>query len=166
MKRTKVIALIACMMLVLAACGGGTDAGSNDDHAHTEGESDDHAHDGATFGEPGDPADADETIEIVAQDAPFRFEPEEIEVSAGDTIIFELVNEGEVQHELALLAEPTEEATSGHEHSADPNATPRVDPGGREQVVWTFGEPGEYVYECHVDGHHLTGMRGKITVSG
>lgn len=165
MRRKRIVAALACGLLLLAACGGGETDAAGGDHAHTS-DAEDDAHDDSAFGEPGDAGEADQTVEIVARDAPFRFEPGSVEVNAGDTVVFELVNEGDVEHELAILAAPTRQATSGHEHGSDPNATPRVDPGGSDQVVWTFTEPGEYVYECHVDGHHLAGMRGTITVSG
>lgn len=167
MKRRTIVVLLASFMLGLSACGGGaTGSGTATDHSHPTGAEEDHAHGEFAFGEPGDPAQASETIEIVAKDAPFRFEPEDVEIAAGETVLFELVNEGGVEHELALLAEPTQAATAGHEHSTDPNATPRVEPGGTAEIAWTFTEPGEYVYECHVDGHHLAGMRGTITVTG
>lgn len=164
MKRKRMVVALACGLMLLAACGGETGSAAGD-HSHSA-DTEEHDQDDSAFGEPGDPGEADQTFEIVAQDAPFRFEPESVEVDVGDTVVFELVNEGEVEHELSILATPTRAATSGHEHGNDPNATPRVEPGGSEQVVWTFTEPGEYVYECHVDGHHLAGMRGTITVSG
>lgn len=166
MKRSKLVCVMGAALLLLSACGAEEPRQAEGDHAHAPGTDDDHSHGELSFGEPGDPGEADTTIEIVAKDGPFRFEPDAVEVAAGDTVVFELVNDGGVEHELAILAAPTEEATSGHEHGNDPNATPRVDPGGSEQVVWTFTEPGEFVFECHVDAHHLAGMRGTITVSG
>lgn len=165
MERKRLVAVGACALLLLASCGGGGASDSGSGHVHEPG-TEDHEH-GVALGEPGDPAQADETIDVVASDGPFRFEPEAVAVAAGETIVFELVNEGEVEHEFTLVEEPTREATGGHEHGdADPNATPRVAPGDTAQVAWTFTEPGRFFYECHVDGHHLAGMRGTITVRG
>ncbi len=164
MERKRFAALVSCAVLLLAACGGGA-TGSGSDHDHDTGtEPHDHA---SLLGEPADPAQANQTIEVVATDAPFRFVPDAIAVGVGDTVVFELVNEGEVEHEFTLLAEPTQEATAGHEHgSAEPNATPRVEPGDSAQVAWKFTNAGRFVFECHVDAHHLAGMRGTITVRG
>ena len=153
MKRTKLVSVMGAALLLLSACGADDTSGGSDV-----------AGDGS-FGEPGDAAEADTTIEIIASDGPFRFEPDEVEVAAGDTVVFELLNVGGVEHELGILAEPTEGAMT-HDHSGDPSVTPRVEPGGTAEVVWTFTEPGEFVFECHVDAHHLAGMRGTITVSG
>ena len=165
MKPKLLIGAIACGLL-LAGCGGAGGPGAGNGHNHVS-EADDHRHHPGMsgLGEPGDPTSADQTIEIVAHDAPFRFDPEEITVEAGETVVFELVNEGSVEHEFVLAEEPTREPTEGHEHSGEPNATKRIQPGQSEQVAWKFTEAGEYVYECHVDAHHLTGMRGTITVS-
>lgn len=166
MKTKGAIGAVACGIL-LAACGGDGSTGSHAEHEHVAGadDHDEHGSGPSVLGEAGDPAEADRTIEIVASDAPFRFEPEEISVRVGETIVFELFNEGAVEHEFVLAEEPTQEATEGHEHSGEPNATERAEPGQSKQVAWRFTEPGDYVYECHVDAHHLTGMRGTITVS-
>lgn len=168
MKRSCLVA-VAWGFVLLSACGGGQPTDGTAEHSHAPGTEEHHDHGPGVFafGEPADPAQADQTIEIVASDAPFRFEPDDVKVAAGDTVLFELVNDGEVEHEFVLLEEPTQGVAGGHEHgAADPNATPRVEPGDSHQLAWMFTEPGRYVYECHVDAHHLTGMRGTVTVAG
>ena len=152
------------LLLALGACAAQEPAGSagTPDDGHT-----DHTHGAAfAFGEPADGTLIDGTIQVTAADGPFRFEPDSIEVEVGEIIEFEFVNEGGAIHEFVLLEEATEDAAAGaHEHMTDPNATSRLDPGESDTVAWKFTTPGEFVYECHVDAHHLAGMRGTITVS-
>ena len=159
-------AVVVCgLLLALSACAAEDPAGSagTPDDGHT-----DHTHGSATFafGEPADGTLIDRTIQVTASDGPFRFDPDAIEVELGEIIEFEFVNEGGAMHEFVLLEEATEDAAaSAHEHTTDPNATARLETGESDTVAWKFTTAGEFVYECHVDAHHLTGMRGTITVS-
>lgn len=158
--------VVACgLALALSACAAEDPAGSagTADDGHTG-----HSHDEPTFafGEPADGTLIDRTIEVTASDGPFRFEPDSLEVEVGEIVEFEFANEGGTTHEFVLLEDATDDAAAGaHEHSTDPNATARLEPGGSDSVAWKFTTPGEFVYECHVDAHHLTGMRGTITVT-
>lgn len=54
----------------------------------------------AEIGEPGDPAVASETVEIVMHDN--YFEPESVSVKAGETVRFVVTNEGGLLHEFNL----------------------------------------------------------------
>jgi uncharacterized cupredoxin-like copper-binding protein len=54
----------------------------------------------AEIGQPGDPAEATETVEIVMNDN--YFEPESIDVKAGSTVRFVVTNEGGLLHEFNL----------------------------------------------------------------
>ena len=154
-------ALLVAVVLFAPGCGGGSDsAGGGHDHA---GE-DDHAHDPAeySFGEPADPGDADRTITVTGTDE-LRFEPDELEIEAGETVAFEFVNAGDMPHEFVL----GDAASLGeHVHGGDqPNGTGEVPGGGSATIAWTFGEAGTLAYECHVDQHHEAGMRGSISVN-
>lgn len=153
---------VAALFLVAPACGGGdaTEAGGGAQH-HAADSGDHSGSSGFAFGEPADPADADRTIKVAGTDE-LRFEPEEIEIEAGETVAFEFENAGDMPHEFVLGDEAT---LSEHVHGGDqPNGTGEVPGGGTETIAWTFTEPGELSYECHVDNHHEAGMRGTITV--
>ncbi|MCE3249072.1 MAG: copper-binding protein [Geminicoccaceae bacterium] len=52
------------------------------------------------FGSAGDPASATRTVELVMKDN--YFEPEAVEVQAGETVRFALTNEGELLHQFTL----------------------------------------------------------------
>src|SRR3546814_5289579 len=81
----------------------GEQAGSGHGHAGT-----------LAFGEPGKASEASRTIEIVMGDN--YFEPENLEIRAGETVRFVLKNEGEFLHEFnlgtaAMHAEPDRKST-------------------------------------------------------
>lgn len=158
---------VAAVVLLAPACGGGDETrasgGHEGDHAA---DSDDH-HDssnsgsGFTFGEPADPSDADRTIEVSGTDE-LKFQPDGLEIEAGETIAFEFKNAGDMPHEFVVGDKASLEA---HAHGGEqPNGTGEVPGGGTETIAWTFSEAGELAYECHVDNHHEAGMRGTITV--
>lgn len=126
----------------------------------------DHA---AALGQPGDPAEAARTVDILMSDA-MRFTPASVKVKKGETIRFRVKNEGTLKHELVLgtLAELKEHAKimarfPEMEHD-DPNAV-TVEPGKTGELVWHFSKAGSFDFACLVPGHFEAGMRGKIAVS-
>jgi uncharacterized cupredoxin-like copper-binding protein len=156
--------VFVAVLLLGTACGGdgGTSAGGGHD-GHAAGEKDTASKDGGfAFGEPADAADADRTITVTGTDE-LKFEPDELEIEAGETIAFEFKNSGDLAHEFVF---GDEDALGGHAHGGDqPYGTGEVPGGGTKTIVWTFDEAGELSYECHVDDHHEAGMRGTITVN-
>lgn len=167
------LAMFLAMALILGACsqqenpaieGPGTD----DQGAQTG----DSAEEAVNFGEAGDPADADRTIEIEMLDS-LQFEPETVDVQAGETITFALTNSGKIVHEFLIGDEQYQEehaeemaemngGTVGHEDR--PNGI-EVEPGETGELTWTFTEEGELLYGCHEPGHYQGGMVGTINVS-
>ena len=116
---------------------------------------------GSVSGEAGDPADVDEIIEISTSDQ-LRFEPEAIEVDAGQTIEFRVTNAATGEHEFVLG--PGHAHEPGMVHS-DPSSTGVIAPGKMASVYWTFPEAGTVTFACYVAGHNEQGMTGTITVS-
>jgi plastocyanin len=112
---------------VLAACGGGDDAGSTD---------------GATGG-----ATSDGVVSVEAGD--LYFDPETISVEAG-TVEFELVNTGQVEHDLVIEEAGDTEVVHA---AAGETATGSIDL-----------EPGTYTYYCGIPGHR-SAMEGTLEVS-
>lgn len=116
---------------------------------------------GTVPGEAGDPAAVDEVVEISTTDQ-LRFEPDSIEVEAGQTIEFRINNDATGEHEFVLG--PLHEHGAGMEHS-DPSSTGQLEPGATGSVVWAFPEAGTVQFACYVAGHNEQGMTGTITVS-
>jgi uncharacterized cupredoxin-like copper-binding protein len=137
----KVRAILTALLMaaVFAACGGGDPEGAE------------------TLGESASPDDADITIEVTADD-PFEFDPETIEVEAGQTVLFQVTNEGDAEHEFQIGGSPggmAGHSMEGHLH---------LNPGESGELAWAFPEAGEVEFACHIAGHYESGMKGKLTV--
>jgi plastocyanin len=115
------------MVAMLAACGGSGDDGNSNDSANNP--ADDLG--GAT--EPAGDAGGSVTVEVKIVDN--AFEPAEITVAPGTTVIW--TNSGQVQHTVTVgeRDNPTGMFDSGY-----------LDPGGTFQ--YTFTEEGIFPYYC------------------
>ncbi len=103
-----------------------------------------------------DPGTADGesyTVGIVADEYTFRAD-EAIEVRAGDTVTFDVRNEGEVDHRLEVLTS----------ESRSLGATERIAPGARDEVTVTFEDEGVYRVICDVDDHLSRGQQAQFRV--
>lgn len=149
-----------------------------------------HEH-GMDFGHPAKASEASRAIDVTMDDS--YFEPETIDVKAGETVRFLVRNKGDLVHEFnigtaAMHAEHQQEMAMMVEHGAlepdrinhdmmrmdmgggrtmmhdDANAV-LLEPGGSGGVVWTFTEPMSLEFACNVPGHAEAGMVGKIDVS-
>lgn len=108
------------------------------------------------------------TIEVRMSDD-LRFDPSTIAVEPGETVRFELINEGQAVHEFligdeAAQAEFAEEMAGGEMHH-DTDAGMAVEPGQTETFDYTFPDTaGELLAGCHEPGHYEGGMVANITV--
>lgn len=141
------------------------------------------------FGQPATAAQATRTVEVVMGD--MYFEPRALEVKAGETVRFVLVNNGQVAHEFNLgdaamharhqqqmLAMQGQMDPSAMEHGAmdhsamaqggmqhdEPNMV-MVAPGKRAELTWTFSQTTPIEFACNVPGHYQAGMVGKLTIA-
>jgi uncharacterized cupredoxin-like copper-binding protein len=161
-RRTATLAVLTVVFGLIAGCGGGGSGAGGHDHAAEDPA--DHADETFSFGAPADPSEADRTIRVEGHD--LRFEPERVEVEAGETVAFEFVNQGNLDHEFVLGESADMDDGDAHEHGEEaPNATSIVPPGESQTIAWTFEAAGEFVFECHVDDHDDAGMRGTVQVS-
>lgn len=81
------------------------------------------------------------------------FEPDDLSVPAGTTIVFE--NTGRNEHNV-VPAEGTADTISVDVEDLEPGAT----------AERRLTEPGEYRYYCSIHGTETAGMVGTITVTG
>ena len=119
------------------------------------------------FGHPGEATNVKRTIVLSATD--IKFAPTQLTIAAGDTVKFEIRNEGKLDHEFILGSEAEQV-----EHDKDMTAMAgmkithvngvSVAPGRTGTLIWTFTKAGSLQYACHVPGHYVAGMVGQITI--
>jgi len=142
------------------------------------------------FGAPGEASGVTRTIEIILKEN--FFEPESIEVKAGETIRFKILNQGELVHEFnigtaAMHAGHQKEMMTMMEHGVleadkinhemmkmdmgggktmehnDPNSA-LLEPGKSAEIIWKFTKAMDLEFACNVPGHYEAGMVGKMHV--
>ena len=171
------LAVVLGAGLTLSACSMGGHGGHGDDDHHAtdaEGEGhhgDDHGgedHHEGMAGRPGEPSEVDRTISVGMSDA-MDYTPSRLSVGQGETIRFEVTNDGQLVHEFVLGS--TDEVLEHHEmmkrfpgmEHDEPNSV-SLEPGASGEVVWQFTEAGELVFACLQPGHYEAGMKGDIVV--
>jgi len=158
-KRFGALKLGLVLSLAVSACGG---TGAESTTTMTDGESE------YSFGSPGDPADADRTVEISATDS-LAFEPAELMVAAGETVTFRIVNQGSLVHDFTLGDQATQDEHEAEMAEMDGMANDQpngvtIPAGETMELTWTFTEGGTVLIGCHQPGHYAAGMKGQITV--
>jgi uncharacterized cupredoxin-like copper-binding protein len=163
MKRSLLAGLVV-LGLVAAACGG--DSGS-DGHAGDQGGHDQGSAEGSVMGEVADASEADQTIKVVMLDE-LAYDPASLVVQEGETVTFEVVNEGQATHEFVLgdkaYQDMHEEEMSGGGHGQMSENALTLGAGESGSLTWRFTQSGEVLYGCHEPGHYEGGMVGTITV--
>ncbi len=132
-----------------------------------------HSHDEMEVGRPGAEAEVTRTVAIrmyETEDGEYLYEPRDLAVAAGETIRFDIVNEGENDHEFVLDTMPKNaehkalmEQFPEMEHD-DPNAV-RLGPGEKGSIIWTFSNAGTFEFACLMPGHYEAGMRSPVAVN-
>jgi uncharacterized cupredoxin-like copper-binding protein len=171
--KLKALLMVSVLAFVAVACSDSTEDGASGTDPGTQTgmpSMDMGGTESFDFGRPGDPADADRTVEITQLDT-FRFEPSDVALEMGETVTFNVTNDGQTPHEFVLGDEmfqqehASEMQDMGGELMPDePNAI-TVQPGETKSLTWTFAETGTLEFGCHVPGHFAQGMVGTIEVS-
>ncbi|MDQ3564431.1 MAG: cupredoxin family protein [Pseudomonadota bacterium] len=165
------------LMFLVGLLAGQTASGGAPDHgAHDDGQAATHHghHDSAhgagnrAVGQPGHPDRIDRSIAVIASDT-MRYDPPEITVRPGETIRFEVKNDGKLRHEFTI-GDATEQRAHSEMMKRDPDMvhddanTITLEAGERKTLVWQFGEAGELEIGCHVPGHYEAGMLARVRV--
>ncbi|VVM97407.1 Plastocyanin [Pseudomonas fluorescens] len=143
------------------------------------------------FGQPAPAAKATRSVEVVMGD--MTFTPKAIDIKAGETVRFVLVNKGQLLHEFNLgdaamharhqqemmkmqqsgmltptgMKEMDHGSMTGMDHVMkhdDPNSV-LIEPGKTAELTWTFTKATNLEFACNIPGHYQAGMVGKLTVS-
>ncbi len=145
--RRLTLLLIAGVALVLAACSGGDGPGASSPAS----------------------SEAARTVTATLSDD-MAIQVSESDFQVGETVRFEVTNEGAIVHEFYLGDEEEqahhaeEMAEMGMSHD-DPNGV-AVEPGATETFEYTFERAGEVLAGCHEPGHYEAGMVASMTVAG
>lgn len=160
------------------------------DHAH-------HGHDASpsavATGKPGKASDATHTVQIEMADISYSLD--KIDVKAGETVRFIVVNKGELLHEfnigtaaghaehqkmMAMMVDHgmltatginkdmahMDHSAMGMGHMDHQDANSiLVEPGKTGELVWTFARDMSLEFSCNIPGHYEAGMVGKINVA-
>ena len=109
-------------------------------------------------------APVDDTVVIEVEHS--RFSEERLKVEAGTTVRFVIDNKDPIPHEFIVGDERVQRV---HENGTERHHAPR--PGeisipvlSERTTSYTFEEPGEWIFGCHLPGHYRFGMRGTIQV--
>jgi uncharacterized cupredoxin-like copper-binding protein len=120
------------------------------------------------FGRAGDPKKVTRTIHVGMDDT-MHFTPRDLVVKKGDTIKFNVRNNGKIMHEMVIgtMKELKEHAELMRKHPGMEHDEPymaHVAPNKQGELVWQFTRAGEFFYACLIPGHLEAGMIAKITV--
>jgi uncharacterized cupredoxin-like copper-binding protein len=142
----------------------------------------------ADIGEPAKAVGTTRTVMIKIIDN--AYEPESVQVKAGETVRFVLTNTGQLLHEFnigtaAMHAEHQKEMAMMMDHGMltptgvnqqmmnmdmggghtmkhdDPNSV-LIAPGEKKELVWKFTKPVDLEFACNIPGHYESGMVGKV----
>jgi len=154
------------------AIASGSHSSGHDSHGgHAmEAQHDSHEHESkeAQAGRAGNPDQVNRTV-AVSMDDTMRFTPSNLDFQAGETVRLKIVNNGRIRHEMVIgsVDELQEHArmmrgNPGMQH-ADANMI-SLAPGESTDLVWQFGDAGNFDFACLIPGHLEAGMTGKIRV--
>ncbi|GJL82702.1 MAG: copper tolerance protein [marine bacterium B5-7] len=116
-----------------------------------------------------DPSYSSQRTVDVSMNDNMRFEPQSIEVTAGEVVHFRIRNDGSLLHEFVLGTNK-----SLHQHADMMRTFPQMEhdepymahvPAGEVvDIVWKFDKAGELGFACLLPGHYEAGMKGKLSV--
>lgn len=129
-------------------------------------------------GKAGDPAKVARVVDVVATDNSFSLKS--LDVKDGETIRFQVRNEGYIDHEfvigtkaehaehLKMMRAMIEEQKRMGSHAGHSMASMEhtsgvtVAPGKVASLVWTFAHTANLEFACDMPGHYEDGMHGPI----
>jgi uncharacterized cupredoxin-like copper-binding protein len=111
------------------------------------------------------PSSSTKTVELGIRHS--RFSSDRIEVSAGTTVRFVVVNDDPINHELIVGPPEVHERHAGGTEAAHAPVAGEVSvpPNSTATTTYRFDEPGTVVFACHLPGHVEYGMEGVVLVS-
>ena len=109
-----------------------------------------------------------QTIKVVAQT--MQFQPDTIEVVAGQPVNLTFQNNDTVEHDFSILEIPvtsvgaTSDPMAEHVMTTDPQLHTAASMSQTSSIDFTPTKAGSYEYFCTVPGHKEAGMKGTLIV--
>jgi uncharacterized cupredoxin-like copper-binding protein len=94
------------------------------------------------------------------------FDPRRIDAVPGETVRIVIENTDPIDHEFILgddLVQQIHELGTEAVHPPKPGEI-SVPAGTTATTTYTFGDPGELTFACHLPGHFAYGMHGIVTI--
>ncbi|NYT75297.1 copper-binding protein [Halomonas sp. QX-2] len=129
-------------------------------------------------------ADVDRTISLEAGD--MWFDPEELELAAGEVVKFEITNTGNLEHEFVIGSKEAQEEHrqmmlnmanggghdmsnmshgGGHDMASMDMTGVTIAPGETGTLLWSVPDNvNELEYACNIPGHYESGMYGNFSL--
>ncbi|MCD1587361.1 MULTISPECIES: cupredoxin domain-containing protein [Halomonadaceae] len=129
-------------------------------------------------------ADVDRTISLDAGD--MWFDPETLEMAAGEIVKFEITNTGNLEHEFVIGSKEAQEEHrqmmlnmanggghdmsnmshgGGHDMASMDMAGVTIAPGETGTLLWSVPDNvNELEYACNIPGHYESGMYGNFSL--
>ena len=129
-------------------------------------------------------ADVDRTITLDAGD--MWFDPETLEMAAGEIVKFEITNTGNLEHEFVIGSKEAQEEHrqmmlnmanggghdmsnmshgDGHDMASMDMAGVTIAPGETGTLLWSVPDNvNELEYACNIPGHYESGMYGNFSL--
>jgi len=114
-----------------------------------------------------------EVTEITLEASAMHYQPDTIEVVAGQPVKLTFQNNDAVEHDFSIMEIPmmamgaTAEPMAGHDMgnmTTDPQLHMAADMNSTNSVEFTPTKPGTYEFFCTVAGHKEAGMVGTLVV--
>lgn len=126
------------------------------------------------------PGTADSPRQVEIDAAEMAFDPNSIDITAGETVEFVITNSGALAHEFVVTnqEEIDEHLEAGHDEGHEEgedsedghDETPvevEVEPGETETLIVTFDETDHQArFACLIEGHYEAGMHGDFEFGG
>lgn len=109
-----------------------------------------------------DVSDVTDTVTVTVNDE--ELIADQTEFSVGDTVLFEVLNEGEQRHEVILEERDATEAPLDIDDETQAE-TEDIAPEGDASFIYTFEDEGEFQIADHIGDHYEEGMVVEIVVT-
>jgi len=112
-----------------------------------------------------------QAAEVTITMSEFRFSPDQLDLKAGQTIRFVVINQGTTKHEIMFGDQQTQDEhekmmTSGNTMQMAEPGEVEVDPGQTKTLEYAVpATPGTLLYGCHEPGHWAAGMKGTVRIT-